>query len=419
MSRNRTLRNLGFFLTLILSQIPVSAQVKNHLPYSIFGIGEISSKGFSRNLGMGKSGIALSSGLFLNNLNPASYFSMDSISFFFDFGLSGDFVKYSTQNNSPQRGHDINMRNIALGFRVNRNWSSSFGIVPFSTVAYQITTTNDVEGTTDLYTIKQSGSGGLNQFYWDNSYLLFKHLSLGLTASYLFGNIESEEEVTYDKFASAIISDKTSRLNKVFFDFGFQYYLTVHKDFLVTLGGVFGSSHRLNFKESIMISLSNGQVFEDKITQQGSFDLPLYYGAGVAVNWAGRLTLSGDYMYHDWSSVASDNTEFNYNSNHSFRIGAEYIPSRLNQYGYMGRMSYRLGYFHEGSNIQLRNTAITDNGLTFGIGIPFLKNKTSINLSYIRGIKGSLNNGLILDNYNSFYLSLTLHDWWFIKPKYD
>jgi hypothetical protein len=412
------MRNLFFILTLVLVQFPLTAQIKNYLPYSLFGIGEINTKGFSRNLGMGRSGIALSSGLYLNNLNPASYHEMDSISFFFDFGLAANFVKYATLNNN-QSGHDINMRNIALGFRVNRNWSSSVGVMPYSTVAYRITSINNVEGTTDQYTANLNGSGGLTQFYWDNSYVLFKHLSLGINATYLFGNIESDEEVQYSKFPYKILSNQTSRLNKIYFDFGFQYFIPFHNDFKFTLGGIFGNSHKLNFKESILISQSDGLVFEDKVTRQGTFNLPLYYGAGLAFEWSHKLAISGDYIYHDWSSVASDNANYSFVSNHTFRLGAEYIPGRLNKYGYMGRISYRAGYYYEGSYIQIRKTTIAENGFSFGIGIPFLKNKTSINLSYNTGVKGSTNNGLIRENYNAFFLSITMHDWWFIKPKYD
>jgi hypothetical protein len=418
MSKNRSMRKLFHILALVLFQFPLGAQVKNHLPYSLFGIGEINPKGFSRNFAMGRSGIGLASGYYLNNINPASYHEMDSISFFFDFGLAGDFTKYATQNNT-QKGHDINMRNLALGFRINRNWSASFGVTPYSTVAYQITSVNNVEGTTDQFTANMKGSGGLTQFYWDNSYVLFKHLSLGINTTYLFGNIESDEEVQYDKFQYKILSNQSSRLNKVYFDFGFQYFFRTGKDYNFNVGGIFGNSHKLNFKESILISQSDGLVFEDKVTRTGTFDLPLYYGAGFSMEWDNKLTISGDYLYHDWSSVTSENTQFKFVSNHTFRLGAEYIPGRLNQLGYMGRISYRAGYYYEGSYIQVRNTTIADNGLSFGVGIPFLKNKTSINLSYYTGVKGTTDNGLIREKYHSFFLSLTLHDWWFIKPKYD
>ncbi len=65
---------------------------------------------------MGKTGIANSSGHYLNNLNPASYHDMDSISFFFDFGLGMDFVKYETSYDT-QHGQDFNIKDIAMGYQ--------------------------------------------------------------------------------------------------------------------------------------------------------------------------------------------------------------------------------------------------------------------------------------------------------------
>ena len=68
---------------------------------------------------------------------------------------------------------------MAMGFRIMPNWSASIGIAPYSTVGYKIATDNYVDGTVDEnFKLEMTGSGGLNQFYWDNSYLLFKRLSL-------------------------------------------------------------------------------------------------------------------------------------------------------------------------------------------------------------------------------------------------
>ncbi len=418
MSKNRATILYFILPALVLVQFSVSAQMKNHLPYSIYGIGDIRPEGYARNYGMGRTGIALSSGQHLNNINPASYHEMDSISFFFDFGLSADITKYATTEKT-QHGSDLNIRNIALGFRISSNWSASIGVSPYSTVAYQINSTKDVEGTLDHFNAQLNGSGGLTQFYWDNSYVLFKRLSLGVNATYLFGNITSEEDALYDRLTYDILSTKTSRLNKVYLDFGFQYFFPIKDKFRVTVGGIFGNNHKLNFKEEIVISKSTGVVFEDKITRDGTFDLPVHFGTGLAVVYDNRLTFSADYLYYNWSSVSSESTEYDYTSTNMFRFGLEYIPGRLNQLGYLGRISYRAGYYHDDSYLRLRKTSIGENGLSFGVGIPFLKNKTSVNLTYNLGIRGTTQNALIQENYHTILISLTLHDWWFIKPKYD
>jgi hypothetical protein len=412
------MKKLLVLYTLLVFQSALFAQERTFLPYSIFGIGELHSKGFVRNMAMGKSGIALSSGSYLNNLNPASYHSIDSVSFFFDFGLTSDFVKYRTSY-ATQHGNDMNLSNVAFGFRINHNWSASIGIAPYSAVGYKVVTVKSLEGTIDNFDAVLTGNGGLTQFYWNNSYLLFNRLSLGVNFTYLFGNIKSTETVTStSEFTSNILYEQNSYLNKVYADFGFQYFFPLKDNFQVTLGGIFGNSHKLNFRHRITISDSEGTI-EDKITKRGTFDLPMYFGGGIAVLFKDKLTFSADYLFHDWSGTTSDNPDFNYINTNAFKIGAEFIPGRLKQLGYFGRIRYRAGYYHEESYLEIKKGSISDNGITVGLGLPFLQNKTSINIAYNKGVNGTLENGLIKENYNSIMVSLTLHDWWFIKRKYD
>lgn len=409
---------LNFFL--FLFALNISAQVRTSLPYSIFGIGEINPKGLSRNLGMGKTGIANASGRYLNNLNPASYHDLDSISFFFDFGLGMDMVKYENSFDT-QRGRDINIKDIAMGYKVAKNWTGGLGIIPFSTVGYKITSTKNVEGTTDNFTADLTGTGGLTQLYLDNSYLLFNHLSLGASASYVFGTITNTETVHYDKISSLITSAKTAHLNKVLVDFGFQYFFNLTKDTRLSIGGVFGNTHNLNFKEDLKISQSTGQVFEDKVTQEGTFSFPLYFGGGISLDMGNKITVNADYMYRNWSATNenSTNSQFNYVNTNAYRVGVEYIPGRMNEYGFMGRIAYRAGLYREDYYVEINNKSIDEFGFSAGIGIPFMKNKTTVNLSYNGGVRGSVNNGLIRERYHSIMLSFSLHDWWFIKTKYD
>jgi hypothetical protein len=408
---------IHFFL--LLFALNVTAQVRTSLPYSIFGIGEINPKGLGRNLAMGKSGIANASGHYLNNLNPASYHDLDSISFFFDFGLGMDIVKYETSFDS-QHGHDINIKNIAMGYKIAKNWTGGLGITPFSTVGYKITSTKNVEGTTDLFTADLTGTGGLTQFYLDNAYVLFHHLSLGATTSYVFGTITSTETVHYDQITGAVVSTNTAHLNKILVDFGLQYFFNLNKNTRLSIGGVFGNTHKLNFTEELQISQTTGQIFEDKITQQGTFDFPLYIGGGISLDMP-KLSFNADYMYRNWSAVNenSTNTQFSYVNTNAYRVGVEFIPGRMNEYGFMGRIAYRAGFYHEQYYVEINNKPINENGFSVGFGIPFPKNKTTFNVSYNSGVRGSMSNGLIRERYHSIMISFSLHDWWFIKTKFD
>jgi hypothetical protein len=410
-----------FVLFIILSaHFALFAQERTQIPYSIYGLGKIQAKGFGRNMAMGRSGLALSSPRYLNNQNPASYYSIDSVSFFFDFGLSLDAVKYKTDLNAAQRGMDMNIRNLAIGFRITPHWTSSMGITPYSMVGYKIVSEQPIEGTPDeVFTAQINGNGGLTQFYWNNSYLLFKHLSLGASFNYLFGSVESVEKISSNVIVQDNYIEQISYYHKVYADFGIQYFFPVKKDLKITLGGVFGNNHKINIKDRINIYNSQGSIIKDETLSRGTFEFPLYFGAGVAVTYKDKLTLSADYLFHDWSNTKADNRNYNYRSNNTYRFGAEYIPGRYSELGYFGGISYRAGLYYEESYLEIDDKSFSDQGFTLGIGLPFLQSRTSLNISYNYGINGTMENHLIKERYNSFMFSITMHDWWFIKRKID
>ncbi|HLO58076.1 MAG TPA: hypothetical protein VK179_05010 [Bacteroidales bacterium] len=402
-------------------QVGLSAQERTHLPYSVYGIGQILPKGFTRNLAMGRTGIALSSPAYLNSVNPASLHTVDSISFFFDFGLNGDIVKYSTSNEGTQKGNDFNIHNIAIGFSVMNNWKASIGISPYSSVGYKIKTTEEIQGTPNgTYNVQKSGSGGLNQFYINNSFTFFKHLSLGVSMNYLFGTIESSEKINApDLMTNDLIIKQSRYLKKFYADFGAQYFFPVNKNIEVTLGGIFGNTHYLTQKDKITVYEFQGDILKDENTDHGTFKFPMYFGGGFSVMYKNSLTISGDYIYQDWSNTSSNSSNFKYRSNNIIRAGIELIPGRFNKLGYFGGISYRLGYYHEESYLQFRERTFADNGITAGLGFPILQNRTTINFSYNYGINGTLENRLVKEKYQMFIISLTLHDWWFMKRQID
>ena len=52
---------------------------------------------------MGDAGIALKSGNYINNLNPASYTGMDSLQILSEFGIAGKAYSLGTSNETQNR----------------------------------------------------------------------------------------------------------------------------------------------------------------------------------------------------------------------------------------------------------------------------------------------------------------------------
>ena len=83
--RIRLIITSGFLLFL---PIFVMAQNGTNSPYTRYGYGDLSNRSFGAGRSMGGVGIGLRSSKQINPMNPASYSSMDSMTFLFDFGAS-------------------------------------------------------------------------------------------------------------------------------------------------------------------------------------------------------------------------------------------------------------------------------------------------------------------------------------------
>jgi len=293
------------------------------------------------------------------------------------------------------------------------------GISPYTQVGYKINSVEFVEGNIDRYLVELSGSGGLSRFYWDNSLRLLKNLSVGVSTSYLFGNIETSEFNLYPKIGTELTYVKTANYNRLFADFGFQYRQSVNDKIIVSLGGIFGSAHRINYDQQVSLIDDGGNLIENELTGTGYFTLPYYYGGGLAVSYNRKLTLTGDYIYENWSDTKSDDNFFNYVGASKLRFGAEFVPGGDLISDYFKMIRYRIGFYSDQSYVQIEGHRIKDTGFTLGLSFPFLRNKSTINLALMAGQYGTLENSLIRERYGSVYVSFELHDWWFLKSQYE
>jgi hypothetical protein len=82
-------------------------------------------------------------------------------------------------------------------------------------------------------------------------------------------------------------------------------------------------------------------------------------------------------------------------------------------------VKYRAGFHHEDSYLVLDNHQIKENGISFGLGLPFPKSKSTANLAIEFGKKGTTDFNLVKNNYTKVSLYLNFYDYWFIKRKFD
>lgn len=218
---NRTVRSLILTAFCLLSLSSAIAQNSSSSPYSRFGIGDLQFNGFARNLGMGGLNIALNHPFNLNPGNPASYSNLLFTTY--EVGVNLSLNELSTTSKT-QHNHNTALNYFSFGFPVKaKKWGLGFGLSPYSNVGYSIDEyKSGYQNVNELRTYK--GSGGLNQFYMTNGISPAKNLSIGLTASYLFGVLNQNRTVEFDDrmFFNTYLSNSTS-VGWFSFSLGAQY----------------------------------------------------------------------------------------------------------------------------------------------------------------------------------------------------
>ena len=86
---------IGTVLLASLYVAPAIAQSGTNSPYSQYGLGQLSEQTSGFNRGMNGLGLGFREHNQVNYINPASYSSIDSLTFIFDAGLSGQVTNFS------------------------------------------------------------------------------------------------------------------------------------------------------------------------------------------------------------------------------------------------------------------------------------------------------------------------------------
>ncbi|MCT4624633.1 MAG: hypothetical protein N4A46_13515 [Schleiferiaceae bacterium] len=430
----------------------VKGQVNSVSPFTLFGVGDLSEGYFAKNISMGGTYSALRDPLFINLANPASLSSLELTSL--DFGVTHRFLRQTDQNS----GNSINNQNtyfhyFAMGFKFKEWWGSAISLTPYSQIGYSVFTQEEHPdfGFTQY---NFQGDGGINQIVWGNSFELWKSLSLGVNARYLFG--------TNRKRISAEFEDRTFlnsrrneelRVSDVVFDFGLQYEIKLDRDAEdpkfyhknLVIGATYGNNSQVNANQSLVdytygYDNSNIEVPVDTtnsvIGYKGSIMLPTKYSVGLSyggltkAKFGNSWMVTADFTQTNWSEYNNFEGEQGLKNSRKFSVGGYFIPrysfKQSGRGSYFGEIEWRMGVFYEDSHIQVDNQPVTVQGFTAGFNLPF-KPKNLIpgdqklnNFSFgiVVGTKSSESNTLITEDFINLTFGLTFNDLWFQKRKY-
>lgn len=424
-----SIRKLFLALALFTSAFLASAQVKISSPYSIFGIGNLYGVSSQMNMAIGGAATAFSSPYFINPANPASYMAFDTNSFVFDaaFNIRSGTLKTVDESQKTRFG---TLSNIYFGFPVTKWWKFSGGLMPYSQVGFEMSGSQVIENVGKLVNV-YSGYGGLNKAYVGSAFSPVKNLSVGVNMSYLFGNIVKERIMTFPDSAYFIntMARSSARLSKVNFDMGLMYRVNLKEGRFMQFGlsynpkqTVDGRAEKIAYTYVYNITRSLNDI-KDTVSyetgEKGLVTLPTAFGAGFMFGSTNRWFATADFNWQKWSEFRYLGNNPGLKDNLRISVGGQFRPSPVDMGRYYQRINYRAGFRFEQSYLEIRETRINDFGISFGVGLPMKKSRSTLNIAVEAGTQGSTEKELIKENYIRITIGTALQERWFLKRRFN
>lgn len=460
------------------------SQILTSSPYSRYGLGELNIQTFATPAAMGGSFIAYHQDtiapFFINVANPAGLASIKLTSL--ELGGQAQFTKISSSGSSINK-KNINFSYGSVGFPLKRFGGAAFGIMPYSTVGYKITSNQEVETVGNMTYVFQ-GDGGINKafvgvgvkpfrkqaykFHFSDladtliqtnqtakykrkrlGKQLLSELSVGATGNYLFGTINQVTDVVYP---GSITYYNTKRQRSVqvsdfVFNGGLQTHFTIDsvkshgqrralkQKIKIGVGFFINTPAEINAKQSNIIynyAIDGFGVERPRDTvlnsqdNAGTITLPLEMGVGLSIKKGEKLTVLMDAATTNWNNFkyfSTPSTDFK--NSYRFSAGLNYVPNKLafGTANYIKRIQYRLGISYSDGYLDLKNTSISNAFISAGLGLPVgigrFDDIAVVNISAQYGKMGTINNSLLQEEYVRLVLGFTFNKRWFIKYKYD
>ena len=419
-----------FIATLLLgSALFANAQSGTNSPYSQYGLGVLSDQTSGFNRGMNGVGIGFHEHNQVNYLNPASYSSLDSLTFIIDAGISGQVTNFE-ENGVKKNANNSNFEYVVAGLRAAKHLGVSFGIIPFTNVGYSYSGTGKVgPNFSDVtYTNTYSGDGGLHQVYLGAGWQPLKGLAVGANVSYVWGKYNKYAANSYSNSSyTTLTRSYFTQVNSYKLDFGVQYTAKVSKKDQVTVGLTFSPGHNLGATADMTMITNNTQNNTNDTTSfsiDKAFEIPNMYGVGVMWNHHDQWKIGVDYTLQKWGSLDYPTFEDGvyalrsgiYSDRSKINVGLQYCHGEYSRH-FFQRVRYRAGVSYATPYYKINGLdGPKELSVSAGFGIPIMNGWNARSFLNISGqwVKSSAKD-LIKENTFRINIGFTFNEEWFRK----
>ena len=400
------------------------AQQSTSSPYSLYGLGLENFNGSIANRSLG--GLSLYSDVVAPNLqNPATYSDIKLTSF-------GVGTTYTATNiiaeEGTGKGKATTLDYLAINIPAGK-FGFGIGLRPYRSVGYDIEGSGNDEVIGDF---EQSleGSGNVNRVYLGAGTEVYKGLKLGAEFQYNFGRLE--EQTT--KFGETTFSTRVinqSDVSGVSYTLSAIYDYPIEKDFVMRSSLVYDFSSNIkstNVQERATVSSNNGIIFAEEDSElfgdefERKFQLPSRLSAGLSFTKL-RKWFFGTEAYltenNDFQDRFEDREGVEYVDGFGVKVGGFYIPKFNSLTSYLSKVTYRAGLHYDSLGLEINGTDINEFGISFGLGLPLLREFSTLDVGFEVGSRGRVTDVLVKENYFAVSLGLSLGQKWFKQRKFD
>jgi hypothetical protein len=393
--------------------------------------------------GMGLSGVAIYNGVAANFANPAIWSRTV-------FSLGNGTMRTQTIDARNQNSTVTNGLLDAINFQIvlpikKNKLGVSASLTPLtrknfanfnqgSIAAESIGSSNDLR-----YVNDNKGEGGLSKVELGVGYSLTENISIGYAPAIIMGFFENSvatnfsnpayRPLTYEfterQFGLAhrfgVYAFKNGLLRSSdLFSFGVNLELPVNltaKDKVTAtytvLQGVPGNERLLQRETDLAIDGRSGE---------GTMRLPLKVETGVLYQRTPALAFSAEWLYQAWSSFqdrqgSRDPLLVNRNR---FAGGFQWIPSiNARNVNFIKSIQYRAGVSHDSGYLNINNTGITTRSAHFGFSIPARNSRSSVDIAFEYGLRGTTDNNLIEERFWTIKMSFNLAELMFFDRRFQ
>jgi hypothetical protein len=399
--------------------------------YSSLGVGVFNNSGLTHNQGMGGMGVSFGNSYSINHVNPA--ISVKNGTYSFQAAFNYNQLTAATESTSEQLDGG-GLSYVAMSFPViPRKFTLGLGLNQLTGVDYNIVVNTPVTNTDLVSKNTIVGTGGISQVYLQSGFQVYKNLSLGLEGAYTFGSTIRTNRLNLlnpDLNPVGISSEYYERLtfSDVVFKGGAYYAQPLGSQQYLNFGAIYQVFGNVNGKEfakmaesgQASIPNSPGDIVSDNI--QGNVFIPVKSGYGVTYEKINKFAVGVEAQFQDFSSFRAFNATTESNTmgkSFKFSFGGQYIPNAFSLESLLSRSTIRAGIEYERLPFQVNQRNVDDIGINFGTSIP-IYSLSLLNLAVKAGSRGTVNDGLVRENYIKVSLGISINDnSWFYKKVFE